>query len=73
MLDGYWKINNQLEVAGSLKQKLRNSQWTTARHELGMRYKGSNDIAYSLKTDFKGNIMSGISWITNCNNILVVI
>lgn len=50
-LDGYWKINNRMELAARLKTNWKSPNWLGEVNEIGLKYKSNDDFSYMYKLD----------------------
>jgi len=69
-LRGFWKMNDEIEVAASSKLNWKNPKWSAADHNLGMNYRHSHQVTYNVNTDLTGSLSAGINLINNGNDAI---
>lgn len=71
VIDGYWKVNNKLEIAASSKAHIIHPDFMGHNQEIATKYKYSNKIACIFKTDLAGNMSTGF-WLKEKRNCYTV-
>lgn len=72
MVNSYWKVNDEIELASLVKSNWRYPSWSGQNFELGAKYKISKQITCGVKAGGDGNITTG-TWLKKDGKVSTVL